>query len=542
MDEYFGESGDDVDLLARRGARADRLRRRQRPGRQRLHRHHRGVRARHRQRRRRLQHRDRLRRRARERLPRRARHAENGVDEDCDGHDDVNLDRDGDTFPVPLDCNDADPKIRPGTFEIRGNAVDENCDRRALPLAQLASLVSTKWRLTARRRVCASSSCATRRPALASRSPATGPDARSATVRSRPSSGTSRPCGCSPSSARAAAPGRPHRGEDHRGPARSAGRYSYRIVRNVLPAAPINVPRPRRQEGEAMLKRRLLGGVCAAVALALLAPAAAQATAIISIEGSTILYAGAAGDIDQIAVYETPTSYRITRFGAGQIGGGPDCDFIDGDLNTVDCNKSGHHRDRPATSTTATTSRRSAATHHGPRDLQRRPRERRAVRRRRARHLQWRPRRRQHRRPRRRAPSRSTAATATTPPSPTTRTPGSRARRSRATPTATACAARRTATTPTPASGRASPTCPTTAIDEDCSGVDAINTDRDGDGVPRPQDCDDTNAAIRPGIREVRGNDVDENCDTRIPPFPPLVRLGQRAPGGASGTRRATSR
>ena len=70
---------------------------------------------------------------------------------------------------------------------------------------------------------------------------------------------------------------------------------------------------------------------------------------------------------------------------------------------------------------------------------------------------------------------------------------------------------------------------PDNGVDEDCSGVDAINTDRDGDGVPRPQDCDDTDASIRPGIREVRGNDVDENCDSRIPPFPPLS-------GSVSGT------
>ena len=40
---------------------------------------------------------------------------------------------------------------------------------------------------------------------------------------------------------------------------------------------------------------------------------------------------------------------------------------------------------------------------------------------------------------------------------------------------------------------------PDNGIDEDCNGVDATNLDRDGDGSPRPQDCDDTNAGIRPG-------------------------------------------
>jgi hypothetical protein len=72
---------------------------------------------------------------------------ENGIDEDCDGRDDQNLDRDGDGFPIPGDCNDADPKIRPGAIEVRGNQVDENCDHRAEPFALLPSLVTNSWRL-----------------------------------------------------------------------------------------------------------------------------------------------------------------------------------------------------------------------------------------------------------------------------------------------------------------------------------------------------------------------------------------------------------
>jgi hypothetical protein len=50
-----------------------------------------------------------------------------------------------------------------------------------------------------------------------------------------------------------------------------------------------------------------------------------------------------------------------------------------------------------------------------------------------------------------------------------------------------------------------------------------IAADRDGDGTPRPQDCDDTNPGIRPGARETIGNAVDENCDGIIAPFPPLT-------------------
>jgi hypothetical protein len=70
---------------------------------------------------------------------------ENGVDEDCDGRDAVNLDRDADGFPVPADCNDRDPAIRPGAVEIRGNDVDENCDKRAEPFGLLRSLVVSSF-------------------------------------------------------------------------------------------------------------------------------------------------------------------------------------------------------------------------------------------------------------------------------------------------------------------------------------------------------------------------------------------------------------
>lgn len=37
-------------------------------------------------------------------------------------------DLDGDGFPPPADCNDADPAINPDGIELPGNLVDENCD------------------------------------------------------------------------------------------------------------------------------------------------------------------------------------------------------------------------------------------------------------------------------------------------------------------------------------------------------------------------------------------------------------------------------
>jgi Ca2+-binding RTX toxin-like protein len=63
------------------------------------------------------------------------------------------------------------------------------------------------------------------------------------------------------------------------------------------------------------------------------------------------------------------------------------------------------------------------------------------------------------------------------------------------------------------------PEVPDNSIDENCDGADAVNFDRDGDGVPRPLDCDDVNAANRPGAREVRGNRVDEDCSGLADPF-----------------------
>jgi Ca2+-binding RTX toxin-like protein len=59
-------------------------------------------------------------------------------------------------------------------------------------------------------------------------------------------------------------------------------------------------------------------------------------------------------------------------------------------------------------------------------------------------------------------------------------------------------------------------------VDEDCSGADAVNLDRDADGFLRPTDCDDANARINPGARDVPGNRVNEDCKGGPAPFPLL--------------------
>jgi hypothetical protein len=54
--------------------------------------------------------------------------------------DEIDTDRDG--FASDKDCNDGNPAIHPGALEIRGNAVDENCDKVNEPFPKLTANAS----------------------------------------------------------------------------------------------------------------------------------------------------------------------------------------------------------------------------------------------------------------------------------------------------------------------------------------------------------------------------------------------------------------
>ncbi len=66
-----------------------------------------------------------------------------------------------------------------------------------------------------------------------------------------------------------------------------------------------------------------------------------------------------------------------------------------------------------------------------------------------------------------------------------------------------------TATTAIRTFGPAHREIPTNGADDDCSGGDA---DADGDGVFAPTDCNDNNAAVKPGAKDKPRNGINEDC------------------------------
>jgi hypothetical protein len=89
-----------------------------------------------------------------------------------------------------------------------------------------------------------------------------------------------------------------------------------------------------------MLRPRVIRATFVGLAIALCAPAGAQATALFDIQDGTVIYNAGADQIDQVAIFETATNYRFIRFGAGDaLGDGGGCQLVD--PFTVDCPRTG---------------------------------------------------------------------------------------------------------------------------------------------------------------------------------------------------------
>jgi Ca2+-binding RTX toxin-like protein len=72
-----------------------------------------------------------------------------GIDQNCDGADAVDLDRDRDGFQAGFDCDDTRADVHPGAVEVLGNRVDEDCDKVADPFAAFPTIALLSARLGA---------------------------------------------------------------------------------------------------------------------------------------------------------------------------------------------------------------------------------------------------------------------------------------------------------------------------------------------------------------------------------------------------------
>jgi hypothetical protein len=68
-----------------------------------------------------------------------------GIDQNCDGRDNLDADGDGTNAGPGTDCNDADATIEPGAADAPGDGIDQNCDGHDATFPQLTSAIGAQW-------------------------------------------------------------------------------------------------------------------------------------------------------------------------------------------------------------------------------------------------------------------------------------------------------------------------------------------------------------------------------------------------------------
>ena len=429
---------------------------------------------------------------------------ENGIDEDCDGRDNVNLDRDTDGFPRPVDCDDGNGAIRPGAREIRGNKLDENCDqaRGAVRRARDRRVepVAGCERFTQLRVLVVRNAPAERGSCCAARAEAVRSIARAPQGAARPGEGGApRRLRARAAAARSPADPEHHREGDHRADLHVYGQDA------AVPESRIVCRAPGRKKGGHAEARRcwrppwrpcsrprpLPTGRSRSLATASSSPATRERT--------------------RSPVSTPAPTIRFTRFGGADLGGG--LPRVSLGAQTVDCPKTGIGRgelnlgggDDVASVSPAVTfpvffnggdgndglfgGGGIDTFDGGPGNDNVVARDGRAE----------------------QVECASGNDTAITDDA------DIRVSCEQVEGDADGDGVRRPVdcddTSPRIRPGVAD--VPDDRIDQDCSGADATNLDRDSDGFPRPQDCDDANAAIRPGPARCRATALTRTATRR---------------------------
>ena len=444
----------------------------------------------------------------------------NGVDEDCNGRDDVNRDVDRDGFAVPVDCDDAQRRDPPGRAgDPRQRRRRELRPARGAVARRSPPLVTNRWAVAA-----AYAAADARRPR---RAQGRGRDAqlpgRLVPVQAHAAAdGAARPRPglllAAVPAARGCAPGARVTLTISADRVDLAASSPTPCARGALPDAADRVPRARRDEGGRRAEPRRSRSRSP---LLVLVPARAPPAR--SHRRRRRSSTPARPGEDKIAAFETadqralhPLRRRSARRRPRHLHAlrrRPERRLPEGRR---------HHR-CCSTSTTATTSRRSARRvtlpvifnggggndglfgGGGHRHLQRRRGQRQRRRPRRPRRDRQLRRRQRHGDLRRRRHAQLAAS------------------RSRATPTSTASAARPTATTPTRRSARARPTSPTTASTRTATAPTPPTSTATATASPARRTATTPTRRSGPARARSIGNAVDENCDTRIEPFPPVL-------------------